>query len=217
MFLHEALEEMVSQGMIAESEMNSALSRTNRYTQMQKDSTVTVECDTDYRPINKAKEEKMRQDRAVEALTKQYAPDEDTAWQWMRKAHEMGFTWGHNVLQGGPTASDPLGQRSRPKQGIAMSFSDGSVHVGITLVAGAVRWAWFTDMEWGEDGRSLVLAAKRNHYPDPVAAIADWTLSGQKVAPPRPGKLIRSIATTTTHDDAADVLSGVFGEGWGDD
>ena len=75
MFLHEALEEMVSQGMIAESEMNSALSRTNRYTQMQKDSTVTVECDTDRRPINKAKEEKMRQDRAVEALTKQYAPD----------------------------------------------------------------------------------------------------------------------------------------------
>lgn len=154
----------------------------------------------------------MRQDRAVEALTKQYAADEDTAWQWMRKAHEMGFTWGHNVLHS-PSASDPSGQRPRPKQGIAMSFSDGSVHVGITLVAGAIRWAWFTDKEWGEDGRSLVLSAKRNHYPDPVAAIADWTLSGQKVAPklPGPGKVNRASLPTTADDDD---VGGVFGERW---
>lgn len=155
----------------------------------------------------------MRQDRAVEALTKQYAPDEDIAWQWMRKAHEMGFTWSNHMLKGGPSASDPLGQRSSPKQGIAMSFSDGSVHVGITLVEGAVRWAWFTDKEWGEEGRSLVLSAKRNHYPDPVAAITDYLLSGQKVVMPvRSGKVARSIRSIATND-----VDGIFGEGWGDD
>jgi len=116
--------------------------------------------------------------RLMDTLVKQYAPDADTAWAWMRQAHEMGWEWGNHAL-GGPTASDPLGQRVT--KSIAMAFSnDAGVYVGICLVGGAVRWGWFRATEWGPGGRDLVLAGDRNHHETPIAAIAEFALLGER-------------------------------------
>lgn len=115
--------------------------------------------------------------RLVYTLVRQYAPDADTAWDWMRKAHEMGWEWGNHML-GGPSASDPLGQRV--SKSIATSFTNGAgVYVGIALVSGEVRWGWFRAKEWGPRGRDLVLAGNRSHHPDPISAITEYTLLGE--------------------------------------
>lgn len=123
------------------------------------------------------RKEKMMAKRLMDTLVKQYAPDADTAWAWMRQAHEMGWEWGNHAL-GGPTASDPLGQRVT--KSIATAFSnDAGVYVGICLVGGAVRWGWFRATEWGPRGRDLVLAGDRNHHETPIAAIAEFALLGE--------------------------------------
>lgn len=113
----------------------------------------------------------------MDTLVKQYAPDADTAWNWMRAAHEIGWEWGnHNI--GGPSASDPLGQRV--SKSIATAFSnDAGVYVGICLVGGLIRWGWFRAEEWGPRGRDLVLAGDRNHHDTPIAAIAEFALLGE--------------------------------------
>ena len=123
--------------------------------------------------------------RLMDTLVKQYAPDADTAWAWMRQAHEIGWEWGNHSI-GGPSASDPLGQRV--SKSIATAFSnDAGVYVGICLVGGAIRWGWFRAAEWGPRGRDLVLSGDRNHHETPIAAIAEYTLIGEKTpmkAPP---------------------------------
>ena len=205
MQMFEAVAEMVNQGLITFNEAESIRSSTgySPNCQLYKDSTVTAQCDDDYRPANK-KEIEMRQDRAIEALTKQYATSDDQAWDWMRKGHEMGFVWGNHVFGGGgPTASDPLGQRTKPK-GIALAFYNGSVYVGITIVKGSIHWAWFREGEWGNKGRELVLAGNRNYFPDPLSAIADYTLRGIPKEP--------KPASTTTVDD--DDVNSIFGGDW---
>ena len=65
------------------------------------------------------------------------------------------------------------------------------------IVAGRVCWAWFREEEWGVPGRELVLEGSRNHFPDPIAAVTDYTLLGEGA--PR----------------AKDNLNDVFG-GWDD-
>ena len=106
--------------------------------------------------------------RAMEALTKQYAPDEDAAWAWMRKANDAGWTWGmhgHSVL--GAQAPTPI-----------VGFSNGNgVYVGITLFAGKIWWGWFTGEEWGPSGRGLCLSGHRARHETPIAAIAEYELS----------------------------------------
>lgn len=106
--------------------------------------------------------------RAMEALTKQYAPDEDTAWAWMRKANDAGWTWGthgHKV----PGAQAPTS---------IVGFSNGNgVYVGITLFAGKIWWSWFTGEEWGPGGRDLCLSGHRARHETPIAAIAEYELS----------------------------------------
>lgn len=106
--------------------------------------------------------------RAMEALTKQYAPDEDTAWAWMRKANDAGWTWGthgHKV----PGAQAPTS---------IVGFSNGNgVYVDITLFAGKIWWSWFTGEEWGPRGRDLCLSGHRARHETPIAAIAEYELS----------------------------------------
>ena len=124
------------------------------------------------------RDERKEKEMAVEALdtlVKQYAPSADVAWEWMRKTYEMGWDWGLHRIGGG-TAKAPPGQRAAS---VALSFSNGAVYVGITIVAGEVRWAWFREDEWGTRGKALVLAGDRNHHPDPIAAIADYSLLGE--------------------------------------
>lgn len=115
--------------------------------------------------------------KLMDALVIQYAPDADTAWDWMRKAHEMGWEWGNHML-GGVTPSDPLGQRVNKAVATAFSNGDG-VYVGICLVGGAVRWGWFRAAEWGPRGRDLVLSGSRSHHETPIAAIAEYALLGE--------------------------------------
>lgn len=106
--------------------------------------------------------------RAMEAITKQYAPDEDTAWVWMRKANDAGWTWGMHVHR------VPGAQTSTPIVG----FSNGNgVYVGITLFAGKIWWGWFTGEEWGPSGRGLCLSGHRARHETPIAAIAEYELS----------------------------------------
>ncbi len=136
----------------------------------------------------------MGKERATQSLVKQYAPDEDTAWAWMRQAFEIGWTWGEHSI-GKPSPSDPLSNRST----IALSFSNGEVFVGITLVGGQIRWAWFTAQEWGQRGRDLVLGGHRNHHADPITAITEYTL--------------RDKTPIQTGDKD---LTEVFGGGWDD-
>ena len=125
---------------------------------------------------DKRKEQAMAR-KVMDTLVKQYAPDADTAWDWMRKAHDMGWEWGMHSL-GGPTASDPLGQRVN--KNIATAFSNGDgVYVGICIVASAVRWGWFRAAEWGPRGRDLVLSGDRLHHETPIAAIAEYALIGE--------------------------------------
>lgn len=123
--------------------------------------------------------------KMMDTLVKQYAPDADTAWSWMRQAHEIGWEWGNHSI-GGPSASDPLGQRV--SKSIATAFSnDAGVYVGICLIGGAIRWGWFRAAEWGPRGRDLVLSGDRNHHETPIAAIAEYTLIGENTpmkAPP---------------------------------
>ena len=115
--------------------------------------------------------------RLVDTLVKQYAPDADTAWAWMRQAHEIGWEWGNHGI-GGPTASDPLGQRVT--ESIATAFSnDAGVYVGVCLIGGKIRWGWFRAAEWGPRGRDLVIAGDRNHHETPIAAIAEYSLLGE--------------------------------------
>jgi len=106
--------------------------------------------------------------RAMEALTKQYAPDEDTAWAWMRKANDAGWTWGmhgHRVPVTKATTS-------------IIGFSNGDgVYVGVTLFAGKIWWSWFTGEEWGPRGRDLCLSGNRARHETPIAAIAEYELS----------------------------------------
>ncbi len=106
--------------------------------------------------------------RAMEALTKQYAPDEDTAWAWMRKANDAGWTWGthgHRVPVTKATTS-------------IIGFSNGNgVYVDITLFAGKIWWSWFTGEEWGPRGRDLCLSGHRARHETPIAAIAEYELS----------------------------------------
>lgn len=106
--------------------------------------------------------------RAMESITKQYAPDEDTAWAWMRKANDAGWTWGmhgHRV-QGAQAPTSVIG------------FSNGDgVYVGITLFAGKIWWAWFTGEDWGSRGRDLCLSGHRARHETPIAAIAEYELS----------------------------------------
>ena len=106
--------------------------------------------------------------RAMEAITKQYAPDEDTAWVWMRKANDAGWTWGthgHRV----PGAQAPTS---------IVGFSNGNgVYVDITLFAGKIWWSWFTGEEWGPRGRDLCLSGHRARHETPIAAIAEYELS----------------------------------------
>jgi hypothetical protein len=106
--------------------------------------------------------------RAMEAITKQYAPDEDTAWVWMRKANDAGWTWGmHGHRVPGAQTSTPI---------VGFSNGDG-VYVGITLFAGKVWWSWFTGEEWGPSGRDLCLSGHRARHETPIAAIAEYELS----------------------------------------
>lgn len=106
--------------------------------------------------------------RAMEAITKQYAPDEDTAWVWMRKANDAGWTWGMHVHRV-PGAKAPTS---------IVGFSNGNgVYVDITLFAGKIWWAWFTGEEWGPGGRDLCLSGHRARHETPIAAIAEYELS----------------------------------------
>lgn len=134
--------------------------------------------------------------RAMQALVQQYAPNEDTAWGWMRRAYEMGWMWGNQPI-GIDKDTIPVGQRAA--RSVATAFHNGrSIYVGIVLVAGEIRWAWFTDKEWGAHGRDLVLGGYRNHHPDPITAITEYTLRGEEQ--PRP----------------AGGLDDVFGGDWDD-
>lgn len=126
------------------------------------------------------KEEAVMKKSVVDTLVKQYAPNADLAWEWMRNAHEMGWVWGNHMI-GGPTAADPLGQRV-PKAA-APAFSNGAgVYVGICIAAGALRWGWFRAEEWGARGREMVLSGSKSHFETPIAAIADYSLLGEKAA-----------------------------------
>ena len=103
--------------------------------------------------------------RAMEAITKQYAPDEDTAWVWMRKANDAGWTWGmHGHRVPGAQATTSI---------VGFSNGDG-VYVGITIFAGKVWWSWFTGEEWGPGGRDLCLSGHRARHETPIAAIAEY-------------------------------------------
>lgn len=48
---------------------------------------------------DKRKEQAMAR-KVMDTLVKQYAPDADTAWDWMRKAHDMGWEWGCTASSG---------------------------------------------------------------------------------------------------------------------
>lgn len=123
------------------------------------------------------RKEKAMAKRVMDTLVKQYAPDTDTAWDWMRKGHELGWEWNLHSFNG-VSVKDPLGQRG--SKTMAPAFSNGAgVFVGICIVAGRVCWAWFREEEWGAPGRELVLSGNRNHFPDPVAAITDYSLLGE--------------------------------------
>src|SRR5574343_1438557 len=101
--------------------------------------------------MNSFKEQGMTHKRAMEAMLKQYAPDEDTAWSWIRRGQELGWTWG-------------LHDAERTK---AIAFTqDEAVYVGICIVAGRVMWAWWTRKEWGTIGRGLILGGHRNYFDD---------------------------------------------------
>ena len=105
---------------------------------------------------------------AMEAISKQYAPDEDTAWVWMRKANDAGWTWGmHGHRVPGAQATTSI---------VGFSNGDG-VYVGITIFAGKVWWSWFTGEEWGPGGRALCLSGHRARHETPIAAIAEYELS----------------------------------------
>jgi hypothetical protein len=101
---------------------------------------------------------------AMTAITKQYAPDEDFAWAWIRKANEMGWVWGAHAHKVGSLAPTPV---------IGFSNGDG-VYVGITLFAGKIWWSWFTGEEWGPGGRDLCLSGHRARHETPIAAIAEY-------------------------------------------
>lgn len=106
--------------------------------------------------------------RAMEAITKQYAPDEDAAWAWMRKANDAGWTWGMHVHRV-PGEKAPTS---------IVGFSNGNgVYVDITLFAGKIWWSWFTGEEWGPRGRDLCLSGHRARHETPIAAIAEYELS----------------------------------------
>lgn len=105
---------------------------------------------------------------AMTTITKRYAPDEDTAWVWMRKANDMGWTWGmHSHKKVGVQTATPV---------VGFSNGDG-VYVGITLFAGKIWWAWFTGAEWGPKGRDLCLSGHRARHETPIAAIAEYELA----------------------------------------
>lgn len=137
------------------------------------------------------RKEKHMARRLVDTLVKQYAPDADTAWEWMRKAHEMGWEWANHPL-GGPNAEYPLGQRV--SKTIATAFSNGAgVYVGICLVGGAVRWGWFRGEEWGPKGRDMVLSGSRSHHETPIAAIAEYALLGEGARAPSDGSNLNDV------------------------
>ncbi len=104
---------------------------------------------------------------AMTAITKQYAPDEDSAWAWIRKANEAGWVWGAHAHKVGPQAPTP----------VIGFYNGGGVYVGITLFAGKIWWAWFTGEEWGPKGRDLCLSGHRARHETPIAAIAEYELA----------------------------------------
>lgn len=108
---------------------------------------------------------------AMTAITKQYAPDEDFAWAWIRKANEMGWVWGMHSHR----TKNIVGQSDMSQ---ITGFSNGNgVYVGITLFAGKIWWAWFTGAEWGPKGRDLCLSGHRARHETPIAAIAEYELA----------------------------------------
>jgi hypothetical protein len=62
---------------------------------------------------------------AMTAITKQYAPDEDFAWAWIRKANEMGWVWGAHAHKVGSLAPTPV-----------IGFSNGD---GVSLASRSSR------------------------------------------------------------------------------
>lgn len=125
---------------------------------------------------NETKEtEEMAKGNAMDVLVKQYAPSKEDAWDWVRTAYDMGWNWGI-VAIGGVSAKDPLGQRQKS---VAPAFSNGVIYVGVCIVAGVVRWAWFREDEWGRRGKEMVLNGDRAYFDTPIAAIADYQLKGE--------------------------------------
>ena len=175
---HSLLDEMAFDDVIPRWAADSAAGQ-NVSTQITVGETLTVRMAGLSLPSQQRDErkEKHMARRLMDTLVRQYAPDADTAWAWMRQAHEMGWEWGNHVL-GGPTPKDPLGQRVN--NSVATAFSNGAgVYVGICLVGGAVRWGWFRDHEWGPRGRDMVLSGDRSHHETPIAAMAEFALLGE--------------------------------------
>ena len=137
------------------------------------------------------RKEKVMAKRVMDTLVKQYAPDTDTAWDWMRKGHELGWEWNIHSFNG-VSHKDPLGQRG--SKTMAPAFSNGAgVFVGICIVAGRVCWAWFREEEWGPKGRDMVLSGSRSHHETPIAAIAEYALLGEGAMAPSDGSNLNDV------------------------
>ncbi len=159
--MHTVISALAADGEITNNEYLELLSTT--------ENAVLDRGDT-FRIIRNTEESEMgnKISRAMEAITKQYAPDEDAAWAWMRKANDAGWTWGmHGHRVPGAQATTSI---------VGFSNGDG-VYVGITLFAGKVWWSWFTGEEWGPGGRDLCLSGHRARHETPIAAIAEYELS----------------------------------------
>ncbi len=184
---HDLLRELQKDGLIAK-QMATHIINNNANAQLSVGDHFTITSDPTMLPsadVEERSNKKMAK-RLMDTLVKQYAPDADTAWAWIRQAHEIGWEWGNHSI-GGLWASDLLGQRVT-KKALATAFSnDAGVYVGICLVGGMIRWGWFRAEEWGARGRDLVLSGDRNHHDTPIAAIAEYTLIGENTpmkAPP---------------------------------
>lgn len=200
--LYQKLDELVNRGAISQMTANCAKSNSNDRP-MRVGDTLTIDTNDEkvvLVPEEKLKSKGVSMGRVIDTLVAQYAPDVDVAWEWLRKAHEMGWTWGvHHI--GGPSESGPLGQRV--SKTTATAFSNGAgVYVCIVIVSGEVRWGWFRAEEWGPRGRDLVLSGNRTHYPDPLTAMAEVALRNENL-PPGPAQ-------------SGDNLNDVFGGQWDD-
>lgn len=168
---HSMIHELESDGLLS-SEMVEYLIYNNPNAQLSVGDSFTVTSEPSVpASVSKAREERSKKTmakRLMDTLVKQYAPDADTAWAWMRQAHEIGWEWGdHSIGQ-------------RVSKSIATAFSnDAGVYVGICLVGGAIRWGWFRAAEWGRRGKEMVLNGDRAYFDTPIAAIADYQLKGE--------------------------------------